>query len=346
MDVKAEFKDIFDGHRSPTIGDVAKLAGVSITTISRVMNDRGAVSATTRTAVTDAMRILGYRPNSVARSLRQQKTNSVALVFPTMCDAYYVDLSAAVEMFVLEAGMQPLTFNTCLDEEHDKRVIDTLLNARVDGVICGAPLDFLPDFPFGKLPLVTMSQPQMDPGIPNIQCDNTESGARAAKHFAQTGSKQAVILRPIGTDHDPRRKGFQLGAKLEDLPIRELTIAHNVSPQKLEQDIARQLDQLHEEIPLDAVFTTADFFAPMVLKWAKDRNLEVPEDLQVIGFDGASFTQQMMPQLSTFRQPYEELARRAVKALTQLIQGEEVTVDTAPAAVFVPRKTTRKVPEK
>ncbi|MBV7363094.1 LacI family transcriptional regulator [Actinomycetaceae bacterium TAE3-ERU4] len=323
-----------------TIADVAREAGVSITTISRVLNNRGPISETTREAVQNAMQRLGYRPNSVARSLRTSRTNTIAIIFPSLCDPYYLDLMSAVECELVRNGMQAQIYNCCVNKYNDDQIVDSLLASRVDGVILGAPIEYFPNFPLGNIPLVTVAQPREIPGIPNIKADNTESGARAANHFAATNCKRAVLLAPEGTKMDPRRKGFRIGANLAGLEVNGIEIDHGLETSQLGKEIADALDNEYEVAPFQGIFTINDFFAPHIINWSQSRGMKTPEDMQIIGFDGSSFALRLLPDLSTFRQPFEELARLSVEVLGKIIAEEEIKQIEAPAATFIKRHTT------
>ena len=328
--------------RNVTITDVALEAGVSVTTISRYLNDRDPISQHTRQKIQDAMRRLGYRPNLVARSLRARRTNLVALVLPTLCDPYYAELLNELQQVLTSRGMRSQIHNCCAEPElipgQPDPIVEAILASRADGVILGAPLSFLPGFPYKEVPLITIAQPNKVEGIPNIKPDNTEAGLHAAHHFTHTKVKRAILLSPCGSANDPRRKGFNMGSHVSGLEIIDVEVDHTLP--NLSQVIHEQLDRVWAEAPFQGVFATADFLATHAMTWAYANNIHLPDQLQLIGFDGSSASSSLLPQLSTFRQPFEQLSEIAVNVLLDMIEGHEPTEISQPCATFVPGKTT------
>ena len=155
--------------REPTLADVAQLAGVSLTTVSRVLNNRGYLSEKTKRRVADAIETLGYRPNSLARALHGMRTQTVGLIVPT---------------------------------------VSLLVGNRVDGIISGAHNEGLQEYDTIRMPLVTIDR-DLSPSIPNVRCANEEAGAAATRALLEAGSRHPVLLTSRSGPHNLREAGYR-----------------------------------------------------------------------------------------------------------------------------------------
>lgn len=155
----------------PKLGDVAALAGVSPTTVSRVLNNRGYLSETTRVKVFDAMQQLGYRPNAIARSLQGQKSQLIGLVFPSVANPFYGEMAYRIESHLADIGYKTILCNSNDHPESEQRYLDMLIANQVDGVITGAHSQVVANFPHLGAPLITIDRQHTGRG-PNISCDN------------------------------------------------------------------------------------------------------------------------------------------------------------------------------
>ncbi|MCR8526211.1 LacI family transcriptional regulator, partial [Escherichia coli] len=139
----------------PKLSDVAALAGVSPTTVSRVLNNRGYLSEKTRSSVFEAMKTLGYRPNAIARSLQGRKSQLIGLVFPSVAHPFYGEMAYRLESHLADAGYKTILCNSGDRPEAEQRYLDMLLANQVDGVITGAHSQLVAQFPLMGAPLVT-----------------------------------------------------------------------------------------------------------------------------------------------------------------------------------------------
>ena len=147
--------------REPTLADVAQLAGVSPTTVSRVLNNRGYLSEKTKRSVADAIKTLGYRPNSLARALHGKSTQTVGLIVPAVSLPFFGELAVEVENALAEAGYRILICNSMGRAEREREYLSLLVGNRVDGIISGAHNEGLSEYDTIRMPLVTI-----DRGVP------------------------------------------------------------------------------------------------------------------------------------------------------------------------------------
>lgn len=303
----------------PKLGDVAALAGVSPTTVSRVLNNRGYLSEETRAKVFEAMQQLGYRPNAIARSLQGQKSQLIGLVFPTVADPYYGEMAYRLESHLADIGYKTILCNSMDHPESEQRYLDMLIANQVDGVITGAHSDVVAQFPHLGAPLVTIDRQETGRG-PNIACDNFDGAYRATRLLIEGGARSIAHITSTVSPLNARQQGY----------LKALSEA-GLSPHVLELGFITPHDQkiklihsfLSEHPHIDGAFASNDMYAAMVLGGVRARGLNVPDDFQVVGFDGTQAVRILMPELTTVVQPIDALAQRAVALLVHAINGED-----------------------
>ena len=154
--------------REPTLADVAELAGVSLTTVSRVLNNRGYLSEKTKKNVADAIETLGYRPNSLARALHGMRTQTVGLIVPAVSLPFFGELAVEVENALADAGYRILICNSMGRADREREYLSLLVGNRVDGIISGAHNEGLGEYDTIRMPLVTIDR-ELSPSIPNVR---------------------------------------------------------------------------------------------------------------------------------------------------------------------------------
>ena len=192
----------------PKLSDVAALAGVSPTTVSRVLNNRGYLSEATRAKVHEAVQQLGYRPNAIARSLQGQRSQTVGLIFPTVANPFYGEMVYQLENHLAEAGYRVILCNSEDHPEQEKRYLDMLFANQVDGIISGAHSDALVNVPHAQAPLVTVDR--LETGFyPNIRSDNYGGARAATEHLIATGAQTIVHVTSTLGEHNERQRGYR-----------------------------------------------------------------------------------------------------------------------------------------
>lgn len=316
----------------PKLSDVAALAGVSPTTVSRVLNNRGYLSESTRTKVHEAMRELGYRPNAIARSLQGQRSQMVGLIFPTVANPFYGEMVYRLESYLAEAGYRVILCNSDDHPEQEKRYLEMLFSNQVDGIISGAHSDALVNIPHAQAPLVTVDR--LESGFyPNVRSDNYEGARAATEHLIATGAQNIVHVTSTLGEHNERQRGYREAMLEAGLMPEFLELGFRPSLGIKREVLYRYLDERADSPePVDAVFASNDNYAALALGWARARAIRVPEDFQVIGYDGTQSVQLLMPELATVVQPIEGMAARTAQRLLELIelQQEDSSEKTTP----------------
>lgn len=303
----------------PKLGDVAALAGVSPTTVSRVLNNRGYLSEATRTKVYEAMRQLNYRPNAIARSLQGQKSLLVGLVFPTVANPFYGEMAYRIESHLTTIGYKTILCNSNDHPEAEQRYLDMLIANQVDGVITGAHSSLVADFPHLGAPIVTIDRAETG-RAPNVRCDNYKGAYQATTLLAERGSRSIAHITSTLSDHNLRQQGYRAALDRQGLEPLILELGFD-TPLQGQRSLIQDFLTAHPGV--DGVFASNDLQASMVLDHARAQGLEVPQDLQIIGFDGAPVTRAFLPQLATVEQPIDAIAQRAIARLLHAISGAE-----------------------
>jgi DNA-binding LacI/PurR family transcriptional regulator len=319
----------------PTLEAVARRAGVSRATVSRVVNGSTTVAAAIRAAVNQAVEELGYVPNQAARSLVTQRTESVALILPETAnrvfsdDLFFPAVIRGVSQELEAAGKQLVLMMAGSDASHD-RVERYAMAGHVDGVMFASMhgADPLP----GKLarlgiPVVCSGRPMSAPEtpIPYVDVDHVGGVTAAVQHLLDIGRRRiATIAGPqdmvAGVD---RLLGYRATLKAAGL-TEHVTIGDFTRESGI-----RAMDRLVAEDPqLDAVFVASDMMAHGALQALKDAGRRVPEDVAVIGFDDFDISRYSEPPLTTVRQPIVDMGRTMARQILALID-DKPNVDQA-----------------
>ncbi|NMB11003.1 MAG: LacI family transcriptional regulator [Firmicutes bacterium] len=316
-----------------TIYDVAKIAGVSVSTVSRVLNDSGPVSDETRKKVEEAVAAVGYRPNPSARSLRTQKTDLIALIVPDIINEYFSVISRGVQDVVEQHGYHMLLCNTDGNENAEIDYMQMLENGRVDGFIITPPGpnlnqnadDYLRSLGRADKPFVMIGDRLGETGVCDIVTADTSVGTREAMmHLLESGHSMIAYLggpeaKSVATN---RLKAYKQGLSRRGLSVnKELIYETDLSLQGGYETARRMIDQWRSSpsksagsIPT-AIFAVNDMVAIGVIMALRDYGLRVPEDVAVVGFDDVPLASFIQPRLTTVAQPKYDLGRLAAERL-------------------------------
>ena len=306
----------------PKLEDVAKRANVSKTTVSRVLNNRGYLSQKTIDNVYKAIEELNYQPNVVARQLFQKKTNIVGLLFPTVANPFFSELVEALEKKLYEIGYKVLIGNSMNNKEKETNYLNQLLSDQVDGLIVGTHNQGIQEYKYQNLPIVAIDR-VMNEDIPVVESDNYNGGKLATKLLIAQGAKNIIHTNgPIDlqTPANRRRLAYEDTMKAYQLIPRTVTLDFNISYVKKKQIFF----QMFEDYPkIDGIFASNDIDAALILQVAKEKGLNVPADLLVVGYDGTLMIRSILPDLTTVIQPINDIADTAVAILMKRINKEE-----------------------
>jgi LacI family transcriptional regulator, galactose operon repressor len=331
-----------------TIREIADLAGVSIATVSRVLNDRGDVSDDTRDHVSRVVREHGYTANRSARGLSAGRTGLVGILVPLVYPAYFSAILAGAAEALSERDLQIVLSPT--GHEHDREV--SVLD-RLHGLTDGA-LIILPEESTEELERLldngyrfVVLDPLMPLGerIPSVSATHTSGADQAMRHLLELGHRRiAQISGPRGwlATEDRRRGYYAALAAAGILADPELEVEAEPEIDGGRDAAARLLD-LHQ--PPTAIFSFNDNIAIGAIQAARAKGLRVPEDLSIVGFDDVEHATIVTPALTTVRQPLAEMGRTAVSLLDRLLERQRFeTLHVELATRLVVRESTAPPP--
>lgn len=315
-----------------TLKDIAKKANVSITTVSKVLNNRESnikISDSTKKKIKKIAKELNYHPNLNARALVLNETKTIGLLLNKTLDPFFTDLVIGVEEQAKEEGYRILLSTT--NSEPVEKTVETLFNQKVvDGVLIGASgnigdenkfLDYINNY---KLPVVLVTNSLGN--LPSVQVDSYLGAYLATEHLIKSGRiKIAFIARSenkMTLDFKKRLAGFKDCINTYNLAIKEEYIQYGELSYKSGYLKTQKLLELNDSP--DAIFASEDRLALGALRAASERNVKVPKDLAIIGFDNITQTEYSIPKLSTIAQPKEEIGKKATEILLHIIKGEEI----------------------
>jgi DNA-binding LacI/PurR family transcriptional regulator len=332
-------------HRTdgrPTIAQIAQIAGVSVPTVSKVLNERADVALPTRERVERVIEEYGFVRNRAARALRKGKTGLVDLILPRLDDEYYLPILEGVAQVLRETGVRLVLTSTHYRAEEEVEWIDTVTDHSTDGILVVLPSEEAIDHLVRSgLPFVLIhNQGGLRSGIPSVTITSWEGGFVATTYLISLGHRRIAYIGKTAQARDAieRIAGYRAALDEANLPLDpQLQCAGNFT----EADgytAARALLDLPE--PPTAIFAGNDRQAAGVYRALHELGMTVPGDMSVIGFDDLPYTEIMNPALTTVHAPRLELGRTAATILLRLINGEalEMTRVVLPTE-FIERKS-------
>ncbi|WP_456272940.1 LacI family DNA-binding transcriptional regulator [Bacillus sp. AK031] len=309
------------------IQQVAKQAGVSVATVSRVLNGQNSVSTKTRIKVEDAIRKLNYEPSMLGRNLRNSESRILLVMIPTISNPFYLEIIKGIEQIAISQNYNILLCETDSDPERENIYFDMVRKKMADGIISMDPavnVETLKQLA-EKHAIIQCSEYSEDSGIPYITIDNEEASYRAVKHLIKIGNENIAM---INSDEKNlyarlRKKGYQRALEEHGIPFNEDCV---ITVQQLGFENGQQAMKkiLNLKDRPTAVFAVSDLLAIGALKEINNNGLNAPDDIAVVGFDKIDFSNMTHPTLTTIAQPMYKMGTMAAKMLIDQIKGEKV----------------------
>ena len=322
-----------EANHRPKLEDVAAAAGVSKTTVSRVLNHRGYLSEKTIAKVQKAMQELDYRPNIIARQLYKQRTDLVGMIFPTVDNPFFSQLEAEMERQLYRNGYKVLIGNSQNDPAKEENYLQQLLTHQVDGLIVGTQNRGLIGYQHANLPVVAIDQ-VVGKNIPVVSSDNSQGGLLATQRLLDDGCRHIIHTNgPLGLDTptQKRREAYEHLMTKNNLPAITYHLDFNISTIDKER-VFRRIFEEHPEV--DGIFAANDTDASTIINLASEYGKRIPEDLKIVGYDGSNVTRLLLPGLTTIQQPIDEMADLAVQLLQARINGQNVKSVVLPVTIW------------
>jgi LacI family transcriptional regulator len=308
-----------------TIRDVAKEAGVSVATVSRVINEKGYVHKDTKRKVLDAIRKLNFQPNPVARGLASKKTGTIAVILPDIMNPFFSTLARAVEDTARSMQYTVIFCNSDDQRPKEQDYIRILQKKYIDGIIFASHHLQEKDVAYmreNEIPFIVLDRAPTQKGCQVIRVNNFKGAVIATEHLLEIGcQKIAHIAGPQSLLTARERLNGYLET-VKDLPWfqSDFIVESDFSLEGGKQAALRLITN-HPDV--DGIFVGNDLMAIGVLKTLFRLGYRVPEDIAVCGFDGIELTEMTEPELTTIVQPIYELGKMAVVQLLDQIKGKK-----------------------
>lgn len=312
-----------------TIYDIAKICNVSTATVSRVLNDSDhPVHPNTKSKILKAAKELNYRPNSIAKSLASGRTQTIALLVPTISNDYYTQIAESMENELNNAGYIAYLCNTKRSVLRETEYVENLIIRRVDGVIF-SPTRIKPEDNVKNLEnieelkrnnIAVVAFGSRFEGVSQVSVDTYKGAYEATKYLISLGHRRIGFIDGLtaGTQGN-RRKGYMDALKNSDIDVdNDLIIRGNLD---IDSGYKSGFKLLNQSEPPTAIFAVNNLMSIGVLNAAKDMHIKVPNELSVIGFDDSILSKLVEPSLTVVRQPLDRMGAIAVKLLLDELNG-------------------------
>ena len=325
-----------------TIKDVAKHANVSITTVSRVLNQtEHAVNSETRERVLKAIKELGFYPNAMARGLHLKETKTIGLIVQDISNPYYPSIVRGVEDAAQELGYTVILANAYRSRERTTNYLNVFREKRVDGIIFtggGAVKDATEENFFERNPVSTVViGKSCNAKMPSVQVNNVQASREACEHLIRLGHRQIVTVTgpEDSTTVVDRLEGYRQALTAHGIAYRdEFVLRCNFEFDEGYKAVEKFLDVSNDKVT--AIFAQNDMMAIGIMKALKEKGLKIPEDVAVIGFDNIPLASFVTPMLSTVAVPIYELGRTAMRIMSDLQSGHEISrITTLPTKLLL-----------
>ncbi len=308
----------------PTIKDVAQKAGVSVATVSRILNGLEGYSEETKEKVNKAIIEMNYQRNEIARHLKIKRTHTIGVLLPTRGTSFYIELLNGIQDVAHKNKYSVVNCNTGDQWQLTNDYLRVLAERQVDGmIICSLPagLGYDKTIYDTSIPSVLVSTVSDHFQIPYIKVDDFRASYAATLHLIQNGHRQIAFL---GGDKDdriagkPRLQGYLEALREYQIPVKESLIKHTHFSFK--DGVLGMKQLLNEKETFTAIFAACDDIAVGALSVAYHEGIKVPDELSIIGYDNTNAAEMCYPPLTTVAQPLYQMGERAVELLIQSIE--------------------------
>ncbi len=311
---------------NPTIKDVANLAGVHPSTVSRVINDNSRISEKTKNKVLLIIKKLGYTPNAIARGLKTKRTQTLGMLIPDITNPFFAELARGVEDAANKNNFNVILCNTDDKLKKERTYLEILRGKRVDGLILGTAHirdKSILELEKKKFPYILVSRNIEGLDKNCVIVDDVAGGIMVTEYLIKLGHRRiAHITGPLKTRSALNRlKGYKLALKKYEIEYRDELVGEGDFRIKGGYQVMKRFLKLAE--PPTAIFAANDLLALGAIQVILKKKYHIPEDFCIIGFDDIRLASFVYPPLTTVRQPMLEMGALAVKMLLKIIEGGE-----------------------
>ncbi len=320
-----------------TIADVAKMAGVGVGTVSRVLNGGKSVNENTKNAVIRAMDALNYTPNSMAKRLREQRSGIIALMIPVVYHPFFAQFAEYIEQAADKYKYSVLLVSSQQRVQKESNIIERIKRREVDGAIFVTHFAHKPE-EFSGCPLVSVDRHLAD-GIPYVTSDNYGATENSIEYLISKGCKRIGYIgtKPqVESEVELREKAYRDVMRRHGM---EECVVNDIVTHGEEDGIVQRFMDMYGDA--DGVFASGYSIAKVFYEAEIKAGKKIPDDVQVIAYDGIFGSWSEAPTMTCVQQPIEEMANTAVDLLIKKIEGRDVPKKVVHNSMFVVGNTTK-----
>ena len=310
-----------------TIADVAREAGVSVATVSRVLNKNGPVSPAAHEKVNLAIAKLNYQPNVWGRRLRKKESRMLLILVPTISNPFYSSIVAGIEDEARRYRFGTMLCITNGDEGREREFIELLFDGQADGAVmlCVDKDDKDVKEIADKVPIVQCCEFCKDADIAHVSIDNFAAAAQVVRYLRSLGHEKIGFVGSVNqfVSSEDRRKGYEAEMEKLGLPVRKEYMTYADRDYSFQSGIAAARELLTLPDRPTAIFCISDVLAMGAIRAAEELGLSVPGELSVVGFDDVEYATMMNPMLTTVSQPLYPLGKTSARMLIEQIEAGE-----------------------
>lgn len=310
-----------------TIADVAREAGVSVATVSRVLNKNGPVSPAAHEKVNLAIAKLNYQPNVWGRRLRRKESRMLLILVPTISNPFYSSIVAGIEDEARRYRFGTMLCITNGDEGREREFIELLFDGQADGAVmlCVDKDDKDVKEIADKVPIVQCCEFCKDADIAHVSIDNFAAAAQVVRYLRSLGHEKIGFVGSVNqfVSSEDRRKGYEAEMEKLGLPVRKEYMTYADRDYSFQSGIAAARELLTLPDRPTAIFCISDVLAMGAIRAAEELGLSVPGELSVVGFDDVEYATMMNPMLTTVSQPLYPLGKTSARMLIEQIEAGE-----------------------
>ena len=317
-----------DKNSNVKISDVSKLAGVSVATVSRVINNTCFVNPETREKVLKAVEELSYEPNLSARNLRRNTSGAILVIAPNMTNPYYSNILKGISETARKYECSTFVCSTNGDKDEELELMKILDSRRADAaIILATNVDNDALLPYvKKYPVVFCSEYNPDLEIDRVSIDNYKAAYEATEYLIRLGHKRVGMMSSVNDyiSTKLRKQGFIDACKAHGIKNAEKNIVYASKDYSFSSARSQAKDLFSKKNHVDALFCISDILALGAIYGARECGLDVPNDVSILGFDNLEYSEMMVPQISTVNQPCYQLGEVAMEKIQEKLMNPDL----------------------
>ncbi len=311
-----------------TIYDVAEKAGVSIATVSKVINNTGNMREETRKRVIKIIEEMDYHPNLMASALTGKGTQTLGLMVPDISNPFFSSMARNIEDFAHEQGMSVIMCSTDDDPEKEKKYIELLRRKQVDGFIVASKIynkKILQDLIDSNIPVIMLAFDDETLNVSKVSVDDFKGGYEAGSHLYSCGHRKIAIIGEHTHSSELRVYGCKVALEARGIELNDDFIYKTTASIANGKLYFEKIMQHSTSDKPTAIFACNDLLAIGVIQGAIEKRIIIPEELAIIGFDNTILAATTVPGLTTIAQPVEKIAKQTVDILVEEIKEKKRT---------------------